>query len=200
MLLHSRTPSPLPPCPAQATVEHACSLATFAASYKLALLLLARGAPATPGAPEQPWHAVVAGSAAGWLAFGRRITSVKSQVTLYVLSRVLVGMCKALAKQDVCRASPLPALVRSPAASACATALVWGLAMLLWECDDVLSPSLTRTMDTIYRDGDAPAQHSPALRGLLPTPPFVAALVAFALVWQRSDLDGAPFPPLATPQ
>lgn len=102
-----------------------------------------------PGHPEHPHHALVAGAVGGYFVWGR-YSSVNNQVVLYLASRVLVGLWKRHCEPHVLHQNlPLALRERSYAITAAA---VWGLVMLLFEeSPDVLHPSLTSSMNEIYR-------------------------------------------------
>ena len=106
------------------------------------------------GHPEKPVHAFLAGALGGYLVWGK-YSPVNNQILLYVSSRVLVGLFKAITEKDAERDSNLSheSITRSrfdlyPYVSA----LVWGTVMYLFEaCPHVLQPSLKASMEEIYR-------------------------------------------------
>eukprot|EP01007_Sphenomonas_quadrangularis_P002430 NODE_3910_length_391_cov_85.599415_g3471_i0.p2 GENE.NODE_3910_length_391_cov_85.599415_g3471_i0~~NODE_3910_length_391_cov_85.599415_g3471_i0.p2 ORF type:complete len:93 (+),score=4.69 NODE_3910_length_391_cov_85.599415_g3471_i0:28-306(+) len=74
-------------------------------------------------------------------------TPINSQITMYLLSRVLVGLARLVAA----RGFPAP-----PRTFAIFSSLVWGLVMLLfYRCPKVLQPSLAASMKKLYLDSDA---------------------------------------------
>ena len=105
--------------------------------------------PNTPGLPEQPYHAFLAGALGGYIVWGR-YSGVNYQLLLYLTSRILVG-CVKLASQK-----GLPPFSWKKLSFTntypWAAAGIWGTVMMLFEeYPNVLHPSLRRSMDEIYR-------------------------------------------------
>lgn len=163
------------------TWEHGRNLASFAVLYKAVLLAL-RGAhtavglePATSavGRPAAPWHALLAG-AAGAYAVWTPQSSVNLQILFYLLSRALFGVFRLLAQRGV---QPFASLSFDQVYPSLSVA-VWAVVMWLFENHpDSLHPSLTASMNEIYRDANI---LPPALNDYLPTAGTVV-VIAYAL-------------------
>jgi peroxisomal membrane protein 4 len=96
-----------------------------------------------PGYPERAHHALLAGTIGGYVVWGR-YSSINHQILLYLASR----MSLALWKRVVLKGESKP----HPRAFSVISALMWGLAMMLYEdSPHVLNPSLKSSMDEIYR-------------------------------------------------
>ena len=105
--------------------------------------------PNTPGLPEQPYHAFLAGAVGGYIVWGR-YSGVNYQLILYLTSRILVG-CVILASE---KGIPPFSWKRLSFTNTYpwAAAGIWGTVMMLFEeYPSVLHPSLRRSMDEIYR-------------------------------------------------
>lgn len=109
---------------------------------------------ANPGHPENSYHALVAGTISGFVAW-REYSTINYQIMLYVASRVMIGLFKKafLMKSDgKLRSTP-------PMAYSIIASLAWGLAVCLYEqCPDVLHRSMVTSMNEIYRYGIAPTK------------------------------------------
>jgi peroxisomal membrane protein 4 len=143
----------------QLTVEHASSLAKFAAMYKTLLFafkLLRRSLSSSSyhrkndprsvvvGQPQHSWDAALAGAIGGYYCWGR-YSAVNQQLLLYLSSRVLLGVWKKNAGN-----STTTRIMRIP--YPVVAAMIWGAVMYLFEDDpQVLHPSLKSSMDEIYR-------------------------------------------------
>jgi peroxisomal membrane protein 4 len=142
------------------TVEHASSLAKFAAIYKTLLFafkLLRRSLSSSShhrkndphssvvvGQPQQSWDAALAGAIGGYYCWGR-YSAVNQQLLLYLSSRVLLGVWKKLAGNNT---TTRIMMIPYPMVAA----MIWGAVMYLFEDDpQVLHPSLKSSMDEIYR-------------------------------------------------
>lgn len=155
---------------------HARNLALYAAVYKAALSILLMVSPngrraasarspstsGNSGANGQvqqhrdcctsvaPWQPLVAGGLGGYLVWGR-YSGVNYQVTLYVLSRVVISLLRLCAKRGL---EPFRR-VNFQRMYPYGTAAVWASVMYLWECHpELVQPSMRKSMDFIYRDGD----------------------------------------------
>ena len=107
--------------------------------------------PSIAGHPEHPYHALVAGAIGGYCVWGR-YTSVNHQVVLYLTSRVLVGLVKRLWERIHGQSYYNSALLQHPKTYPFSAAVVWGIAMVLFEeSPHVLQKSLKQSMDEIYR-------------------------------------------------
>ena len=139
------------------TFVHARNLGGFVFIYKALLGLgrilhnLAGIRPSTPpGTPAAAWHALLAGAIGGWFIWAHH-SSVNEQIALYLLSRVIVGLFKLLAKRGV---KPFSTTNYSRVYPLFATA-VWALVMWIYETNpDVLQPSLTASMKYLYSDSN----------------------------------------------
>jgi peroxisomal membrane protein 4 len=156
--------------------EHGRNLALFAACYKLLLLLMrvtaegpsavraaAVSDPPSLGRPALGWHAAVAGAVGAALVW-RKPTPVNLQISLYLLSRVLFGLCRVLAARGVAPFSLVKYddVVRGPLQVG-----VWALVMWLWEVHrGLLQRSLAVSMDDIYRAADSGGVGAVAVAGL----------------------------------
>ena len=111
---------------------------------------------APPGHPERIHHAFIAGAVGGYFVWGR-YSSLNQQIVLYLTSRVLVGLWKRLLKPGAHASSDNGSLTEASNNNktfSMVAALVWAIVMALWEeSPDVLHPSLTKSMDEIYRYG-----------------------------------------------
>lgn len=161
---------------ASLTFQHARNLAAFVALYKSGLALLRAGGgpwPSPPGAPAQPWHALVAGGVGGWLVWAN-YSSVNFQIVMYLMSRIAIALVRLAAQQ---RALPWPALNDAPFERVYPwlAAGTWALVMWLFETHPkLLHPSLTSSMVTLYHD----ANRWQGWRDFVPSPP-AAAVIAF---------------------
>lgn len=123
------------------TLEHARNLATYVACFKAILCVLRQLTRS-----NDRWVHFVSGVVGGVIVFGKD-TPVNSQVNMYVLSRIVVGMGKWLAKKGY-----VPAPLWSYQLFA---GMVWGMVMLLFEFEGVLLPkSLVASMEFLYHDSD----------------------------------------------
>mmetsp|Transcript_71566 Transcript_71566/g.202181 ORF Transcript_71566/g.202181 Transcript_71566/m.202181 type:complete len:259 (+) Transcript_71566:72-848(+) len=169
---------------------HARNLALFVACYKASLLGLgAVDSPAglTPGRPSRDWHPALAGALGGYLVWGN-YSSVNYQISLYVLSRVLISSMKLAAQKQLKPFKHFSFEQVYPVGAAA----VWAAVMYLWEQHPaLLQPSLRTSMDFLYRDGDPDALDR--RRGLLARlRPSNAALgvLAFTLLASLPEADG----------
>jgi peroxisomal membrane protein 4 len=195
-----------------ASFEHGRNLAVFAASYKLVLLLLraskeAAGAvveattggwgtgglpspspAASTGKAASGWHAAVAGAVGAYLVW-RKPSAVNQQICLYLLSRVLMAVCRVLSAKGV---APFSLVSYDQVFPAMAVG-TWAAVMYLWETNrGAMQVSLARSMDDIYltpmpmpRSGEGTGGAGGRGReawwqALLPTP-AAAAVMAFGL-------------------
>ena len=125
------------------TKEHAGRLAAFVGVYKTVVLLCE----AVTG-QKAAWHTLLAGLVGGALVF--RVKSVVTgQIALYLLPRVLTGTSKlamlhwGAEKKTIAGTFPLLSMC------------CWALVMWLYELDSkLLQPSLSKTMQKLYRDSD----------------------------------------------
>jgi hypothetical protein len=108
------------------------------------------------GYPRYSHHALIAGSIGGYVVWGR-YSSINYQIVLYLTSRVLVGICQRLLRQQEqptnssTNAISIPPFVKDRMYSISAAA-VWGIVMYLFEdSPEVLHQSLKASMDEIYR-------------------------------------------------
>lgn len=96
------------------------------------------------------WHPLVAGGLGGYLVWGR-YNGVNYQITLYVLSRVVISALRLCAKSG---ANPWNR-VSFEDAYPYGSAVCWGAVMYLWEFHpELVQSSMKRSMDFIYRDGE----------------------------------------------
>ena len=110
------------------------------------------------GEPERPYHSLIAGAAGGYIVWGR-YSSVNYQITLYLTSRILVGLAKRGWEHVRQRpghfgdgSSNTTSILQHPRTYPLVAATVWGIVMLLWEeSPHVLHRSLRKSMDEIYR-------------------------------------------------
>jgi hypothetical protein len=103
-----------------------------------------------PGTPAAAWHALLAGWVGGWLIWAHH-SSVNEQIAMYLLSRVVVGICRLLAKKAV---PPFNGVKYSQVYPFFAAG-VWALVMWIYETNpDVLQPSLTASMKYLYNDSN----------------------------------------------
>lgn len=125
---------------AQLTFEHARNLGKYVFLYKSLCCLLNR-----IRGKQSPVHSLIAGAACGGLIFGEK-SSVNTQIVLYLFSRVVQGTAEALAKRGY-----LPNWAFYPHL----TTICWAVVMYLFEDDGTtLQPSLTQSMDYLYKDSN----------------------------------------------
>lgn len=103
----------------------------------------------SPGLPERPQHAAIAGAVGGYLIWGR-YNSLNYQVLLYLTSRVIVGLA------SLAREKGIPPfgwdMMKFPNVYPLKAAAVWATVMVMFETyPHVLHPSLKHSMDEIYR-------------------------------------------------
>jgi peroxisomal membrane protein 4 len=116
------------------------NLGTFAFIYKSLVCILRK-----IFGRKSPIFAFIAGIVGSYYVF-REKTSVNQQIALYLLSRILTGGAQRLANAGV-----LP----NSNAFGVMSVMVWGIVMFLFDEDSsVLQPSLTSSMDFIYRESD----------------------------------------------
>ncbi|KAJ2484965.1 hypothetical protein EV174_002050 [Coemansia sp. RSA 2320] len=127
----------------KATRAHAQGLAFFVAIYKLLLLVQQRLS--TTG-KSTDLHTFVAGAIGGYLVFGEQ-TNVNQQITLYLFSRIAMGLANtALKAANV--AAP-------PQSFAIFAAICWGGVLVLFRRDkSVLQDSLRSSMSYLYEDSN----------------------------------------------
>jgi peroxisomal membrane protein 4 len=169
--------------------EHAKHLAYFAACYKGVLvagriLYSILGVKALPGAPGQPaalWHALIAGAIGARLVWAP-YSNLNFQIVLYLISRVLVGVCKTLARRGV---QPFSS-VTFPQAYPVLAVATWAAVMYLFEADPgALHPSLVSSMNEIYATVARPAASEGVVTTLagLPVPTPSMLFVLGFLLW-----------------
>jgi peroxisomal membrane protein 4 len=101
------------------------------------------------GHPERTYHALIAGSVGGYFVWGQ-YSSVNHQITMYLTSRVFMGLSKRAWEKY----SPhtYGSVLQHPKTYSILSAAMWGIVMVLFEeSPHVLHPSLKRSMDEIYR-------------------------------------------------
>eukprot|EP00457_Paulinella_chromatophora_P019055 gb/GEZN01020589.1/.p1 GENE.gb/GEZN01020589.1/~~gb/GEZN01020589.1/.p1 ORF type:complete len:215 (-),score=7.34 gb/GEZN01020589.1/:34-657(-) len=126
---------------AEATFSHAKNLGTFVALYKLLLCLLRHVRKSNDGI-----NPFIAGFIAAVPVWARE-SPISSQINMYVLSRIIFGLVRYAAKQQV-----LPVVPGAFRWSAC---LIWGTVMCLFHVDrKVLQGSLERSMVYLYEESD----------------------------------------------
>mmetsp|Transcript_77003 Transcript_77003/g.150855 ORF Transcript_77003/g.150855 Transcript_77003/m.150855 type:complete len:247 (+) Transcript_77003:146-886(+) len=191
------------------TLVHGKNLAMYAATYKAVLAILRTlslsPSPSSrpdsftePGRPIASWHPLVAGGVGGYLVWGN-YSGVNYQISLYVLSRVMVASARLLAESKV---EPFKSLSFQQVYP-WGTAATWSAVMYLWEYHPrLLQPSLKASMDFIYRDGDRTVPWRKGLGASLaaaaPSAPFIAVLAAsaaFRLLRPEQPPPPAPSPP-----
>lgn len=129
----------------RATYQHARNLGQFAVVYKLLNFALnARNK------SKDPWKIFMSASVAGYLVFGTN-NSINSQVNMYLLSRVLFGLCRLAAERGYLPSADAKKNGRDP--FPLFAALVWGFVLTLFEYNrHTLQPSLQSSMTYIYDD------------------------------------------------
>jgi len=105
--------------------------------------------PRSPGIPERPQHAAIAGAIGGYLVWGK-YNSINYQILLYLTSRVIVGLTSLLREKGV---PPFSLdVMKFQNVYPLKAAAVWGAVMVMFETyPHVLHPSLKNSMDEIYR-------------------------------------------------
>lgn len=160
---------------------HARNLGGFVLIYKAilgagrilhAVLGLKMGT--APGTPAAAWHALLAGWLGGWLIWAHH-SSVNEQIAMYLLSRVLVGLLRLLAKNRVHPFSSVNYQQVYPFFAAG----VWAIVMWIYETNpDVLQPSLTASMKYLYADSN---KWERARETFLPS--TASAIVVGSMLW-----------------
>ncbi|KAJ2807181.1 hypothetical protein H4R20_001386 [Coemansia guatemalensis] len=135
-----------------ATKAHARGLAFFVTTYK-SMMLLQRYLSAS--GKNTDLHTFIAGFVGGYFVFGEK-TSVNQQITLYLFSRIAMGLANMLMKAGEFEA---------PKGSfALFAALCWGSVLVLFRRDrSVLQDSLRSSMTYLYEDSN----HWTSLKTLL---------------------------------
>ncbi|KAJ2263228.1 hypothetical protein GGI01_000922 [Coemansia sp. RSA 376] len=122
---------------------HAQGLAFFVTIYKLLILAQQR---LSASGKSTDLHTFVAGCVGGYLVFGEQ-TNVNQQITLYLFSRIAMGLANTALK-----ASNLTA---PPKSFAIFAAVCWGCVMVLFRRDkSVLQDSLKSSMTYLYEDSN----------------------------------------------
>jgi hypothetical protein len=126
----------------QCTAEHGWILGSFAALYKflvwLQRKLLGRKHPSQP---------FVGGFISAYFTFGRRSSSIRTQVLLYITARVLQGLLS--------KARGSPSRVNRGRFYRLWQSLAWGSVMVLFEYNRMhLQDSLVSSMEFIYDDAE----------------------------------------------
>lgn len=161
------------------TIEHASSLGSFALLYKVLLAIQRRHQ------RSQPWQPALAGFVGGFLIWGRR-TRFNEMINLYISSRVLFALAKALKRQISMSVADrrrgmvaLPGMPISP--FRLWAALTWALLMFQFEEEEPLQSSLASSLRYIYRDSNIMGQDG-WVRNLGVGAKFIPPLTAFVVV------------------
>ncbi|XP_055291664.1 peroxisomal membrane protein 4 isoform X2 [Moschus berezovskii] len=126
----------------QATYTHSWNLARFVFFYKGLCALQSH----VQGEPYQA-HSFVSAFIGGLLVFGNN-SNINSQISMYLLSRVLFALCRLGVEKGFI---PKPKLDPFPLF----TGLVWGLVLWLFEYHRAtLQPSLQSSMTYLYEDSN----------------------------------------------
>uniref|UniRef100_A0A8R1DGK0 Peroxisomal membrane protein 4 n=1 Tax=Caenorhabditis japonica TaxID=281687 RepID=A0A8R1DGK0_CAEJA len=121
---------------------HATNLAKFVFSYKFL-----QGAFSEFDSQKKPWHSFVAAFLMGYYVFGTN-NAVNMQINLYLLSRVVVGLVKLAASEQIISQPKFPVFPWFAAA-------VWGIVLWLFEFHpEVLQGSLQKSMTYLYHDSN----------------------------------------------
>jgi peroxisomal membrane protein 4 len=132
------------------TQEHSLNLGKYVALYKLVCVLVRRllvrsNVLSASQAMGSPIVHAMGGFLAGGYIWGAR-TSVKHQINLYVLSRVIFGLARLGIKRGVWKDYGSKAYYVF-------AAIIWALVMFLYEYEsDTLSRSLKASMDYLYHN------------------------------------------------
>jgi peroxisomal membrane protein 4 len=122
------------------TIEHARNLGLYVFIYKVIVRFLA-----SARSRESKIHNFIAGGISGFTMFGKK-TPVNYQLSLYLLSRITVGIIDTVSKRKGKSLNLYPWL----------TAICWGLVMFLFEDDpSTLQASLKTSMDFLYKESDS---------------------------------------------
>lgn len=125
--------------------SHGKLLGTYVFLYKSLQCILTR---ARGG--KQPVNSLIAGGVAGYFVFSRE-TPITSQITLYLLSRVVTAGTALMYKKGL-----LPQTRMAEYSFSVLTTLCWALVMYLFESNrEVLQQSLTRSMNYLYDGSDS---------------------------------------------
>ncbi|CAD6192822.1 unnamed protein product [Caenorhabditis auriculariae] len=124
------------------TKTHAINLAKFVFSYKFLQGLLGK-----MEGGRREWHSFAAAFLMGYMVFGEN-NAVNMQINLYLLSRVVVGLVKLAADQQVIPQPDFPVFPWF-------AATVWGLVLWMFEYHTgVLQGSLQKSMTYLYHDSN----------------------------------------------
>ncbi|CAI2349909.1 unnamed protein product [Caenorhabditis sp. 36 PRJEB53466] len=124
------------------TKTHALNLAKFVFSYKFL-----QGGLAELGGKKKEWHSFAAAFVMGYYVFGEN-NAVNMQINLYLLSRVVVGLTKLAANEEIIPQPNFPVFPWFGAA-------VWGIVLWLFEFHPtVLQGSLRKSMTYLYHDSN----------------------------------------------
>lgn len=126
----------------EATYIHAKNLAFFTVIYKVIT-----GALQWLQSEKNVGHIFLAASIAGYTVFGN-YNKVNEQVNLYLLSRIIYGLAQLSVKKGY-----LPKPTKEPFPMF--AALVWGIALLLFEYEqEILQTSMKSSMTYLYDDSN----------------------------------------------
>lgn len=129
-----------------AAKQHGLNLGLTACAYKLVTALLRRLVVSGMQDASPAWVSFVGGLVAGGLFWGEQ-NPINSQVSMYLLSRVLSGLLWSLIGRYQVQ---LP-----PSAFRAFAALMWGLVMVLYmHQPSTLQGSLQSSMHYIYKDSE----------------------------------------------
>eukprot|EP01017_Pseudomicrothorax_dubius_P022318 TRINITY_DN2410_c0_g2_i1.p1 TRINITY_DN2410_c0_g2~~TRINITY_DN2410_c0_g2_i1.p1 ORF type:complete len:215 (-),score=4.55 TRINITY_DN2410_c0_g2_i1:175-819(-) len=127
------------------TYEHASNLGLYVFSYKFLTYILSKLQGKVSVLRKTSFNAFISGLICGYIIF-RKETPINQQITLYLLSRIVIGGASKLAKIGKLPNRNFFALL---------TAICWGVVMFLFEDDPTtLQPSLKLSMDYLYRESD----------------------------------------------
>jgi len=126
----------------QATYEHSRNLGMFVALYKTFVCILRH-----MRQKESGLNSLLAGAVGGWFMFGEE-SPVNSQINMYILSRVTLGMVRTAVRHNWVtsfkHAYPLYA------------AVCWALVMYLYQFQQgTLQKSLVSSMTYLYTDSNS---------------------------------------------
>ncbi|XP_071955637.1 peroxisomal membrane protein 4-like [Antedon mediterranea] len=126
----------------RATYTHSRNLSYFVFIYKALTSVFRR-----IEEKERESHSFIAACIGGYLVFGEN-NNINSQINMYLLSRIIFGLCRLLVKKEVVkppRRDPFPMFAM----------LVWGIVLWLFEYhQEVLQPSLQNSMTYLYHDSN----------------------------------------------
>uniref|UniRef100_A0A7S0HPF9 Peroxisomal membrane protein 4 n=1 Tax=Hanusia phi TaxID=3032 RepID=A0A7S0HPF9_9CRYP len=161
---------------------HARNLGAFVFIYKgllsaARLLYQALGlhVATPPGAAARGWHALLAGWIGAQFVWAN-FSSVNEQICLYLLSRIILGLFKLMAKRGI---YPLNKFNYQQVYPFLASA-IWAIVMWIYEVEPkMLQPSLEASMRYLYTDSNSWARRETFL------PSLASVVILGSIFWMK---------------